>query len=137
LAGCDFVDNYVDDMIGHTTTWTEHMTVMRELLRRLAKAEPTIKPSKCYIGYNNIGFTEHMVGHGIVQIDGEKLTRIKEAEVQKTKRQVRAFIGLAGYYRRFIPSFAEIATPLTDLSKKGLPKNVRWGDEQKKAFNTL
>jgi hypothetical protein len=68
---------------------------------------------------------------------GEKLTRIKEAEVPKTKRQVRTLLGLAGNYRRFIPSFAEIAARLKDLTKKGLQKNVRWGDEQEKAFNTL
>ncbi|XP_060569847.1 uncharacterized protein LOC132728257 [Ruditapes philippinarum] len=54
-----------------------------------------------------------------------------------SNRQVRAFLGLAGYYRRFIPSFAEIAAPLTDLTKKGLPNRVRWGDEQERAFHTL
>jgi hypothetical protein len=65
LAGCDFVDNYVDDMIGLTITWTVHMTMLQDLFWRLAEAELTIKPSKCYIGYNNIGFTGYMVGNGI------------------------------------------------------------------------
>jgi hypothetical protein len=49
LLGCDLVDNCVDDIIGHATTWTKHMKMLRELLRRLAEAELTIKPSKCHI----------------------------------------------------------------------------------------
>ena len=126
LSGCTFVDNYVDDMIGHTTTWEEHLTMLRELFRRIAAAKLTIKPSKCFIGFNNIGFTGHMVGNGVVQMEEEKLVKIKQAEVPKTKRQVRAFLGLAGYYRKFIPLFAEIAAPLTDLTKKGQSNYVKW-----------
>jgi hypothetical protein len=85
LAGCDFVDNYVDDMIGHTATWTEHMTMLRELLQRLAEAELTIKPSKCYIGYNNIGFTGHMVGMALFKWKGKSLKESKKQKCQRLK----------------------------------------------------
>ena len=61
LSGCEFVDNYVDDMIGHTTTWEEHLTMLRELFRRIEAAKLTIKPTKCFVGFNNIGFTGDMV----------------------------------------------------------------------------
>jgi hypothetical protein len=71
-----------------------------------------------------------MAGNDIVQMEGEKLSRNKETEVLNTKRQIRVFIGLAWYYRRFITLFAEIAAPLSDLTAKGLPNNIRWRDEQ-------
>ncbi len=70
-------------------------------------------------------------------MDPGKLDQIGEAPRPKTKQQVRSFLGLAGYYRKFIPNFAEIAVPITDLTKKGQPNVVRWGDAQERAFQLL
>jgi hypothetical protein len=97
----------------------------------------TLRRSKCLIGYRNIGFVGQVIGEGKVAIETEKLEQIRDAEQPKTKKQVRSFLGLAGYYRRFIPNFAEIAVPLTDLTKKGQPNAVKWGQPQEHAFKTL
>lgn len=78
-----------------------------------------------------------MVGKNQVQIKENKLERIKNAEPPKTKRQVRSFLGLTGYYKKFIASYAEIATSLTDQRKKGMPNNAVWEDEHGKAFTEL
>lgn len=107
------------------TIWVDHTLMLLKLLRRLAEAQLTVKLLKCYIGYNNIGFTGHMVGKCHYLVQRKKLKRIKQTEVTKTKRQVRVVLGLAGYYRGFIPSFAEIAAPLTYLLKKCLPNKIQ------------
>ena len=70
-------------------------------------------------------------------METDKLEKIQDVEPPTTKKQVRAFIGLAGCYRKFIPTFAEIAVPLTDLTKKDQPTKVTWGPEQQHAFNVL
>ena len=70
-------------------------------------------------------------------MDPAKLDRIREAPRPQTKKQVRSFLGLVGYYRRFIPNFAKMAVPLTDLTRKGQPNLVRWGKAQERSFTDL
>ena len=64
-------------------------------------------------------------------MEAEKLEKIEETPRPKTKSQVRSFVNLAGWYRKFIPQYASIAAPLTDLTKKGQPNLVRGGDPKK------
>ena len=68
----------------------------------------------------------------------DKKQDIREATRPQTKRQMKSFLGLAGFYRRFIPSFSSIASPLTDLTKKDRPNSIKdWQDKHEKAFQTL
>ena len=137
LHGCENADNYVDDILGHTETWEQHLLTLRDIFSRVRDAGLTLKPSKCLIGFGNIAFTGHVVGKGLMKMEEEKLDQIRDAERPKTKKQVRAFLGLAGYYRKFIPAFSDVAAPLTDLTKKGRPNQVDWQDEHERAFKTL
>ena len=124
LHGCSNADNYVDDILGHTKRWDDHLVTMRDIFTRVRDAELTLKPSKCLIGLESIAFTGNVVGKGILHMEHDKLEKIRNAECPKTKKQVHAFLGLAGYYRRFIPAFSDVAAPLTDLTKKGRPTHV-------------
>ena len=137
LAGSKNVEHYVDDILCHDMTWNEHLRTLRSTFQRIREAGLTIRPTKCSVGYNSVDFVGHVVGKGSLSMDEEKLGRIKEAPQPKTKKQVRSFLGLAGYYRKFIPNYAEIAVPLTDLTKKNQPNQVKWGDAQQHAFDTL
>ena len=67
----------------------------------------------------------------------DKVEKIVNAPVPKTKKQLRSFVGLAGYYRRFVPSYATVAVPLSDLLKKGSPNKLEWGQAQQLAFQQL
>ena len=68
----------------------------------------------------------------------KKIQAIWEAKRPQTKRQMKSFLGLAGFYRRFIPSFSSIASPLTDLTEKDRPNSIKdWQDKHEKAFQTL
>ena len=133
LHGCSNADNYVGDILGHTKRWDDHLVTLRDIFTRVRDAGLTLKPSKCLIGFKSIAFTRHVVGRGI----DDKLEKIRNAEHLKTKKQVRAFLGLAGYYRRFIPAFSDVAAPLTDLTKKGRQTHVHWQEEHEHSFKTL
>jgi predicted DNA-binding protein (UPF0278 family) len=137
LNDCENMDNYVDDILGHTQHWEAHIETLRQVFRKIREARLTIRPTKCFIGFFNIGFTGYTVGNGVLQMEEDKVQKIKEACVPRTKKQVRSFLGLASYYRKFIPMFAETAAALTDLTKKGRPHAVKWTAVEDKAFNTI
>ncbi|XP_033730041.1 uncharacterized protein LOC117319318 [Pecten maximus] len=137
LEGMNDLDNFLDDILVFTVTWEEHLESLHSLLQRLRDSKLTARPTKCFFGYEELECLGHMVGQGTLRPVAEKLDSIQRAPVPSTKRQVRSFIGLASYYRKFIPNFAAIAVPLTDLTKKGMPNKVIWEVAQEEAFNTL
>ena len=110
---------------------------MHEVLSRLWKAGLTAKPRKCQFGMSKFVYLGHVVGSGEVSPDPSKLEAIRSFPVPMSKKQVRGFLGLTGYYRRFIPDFATIGTPLTDLTRKSSPDKVCWTTKCDKAFNEL
>ncbi len=137
LQGVSKVSNYIDDILIHTQTWEEHMEKLKEVFHRLRNAQLTARPSKCFIGYEEIEFLGHVVGNGYVQPKRDKVESIQNAKRPVTKKQLRSFLGLIGFYRKYIPNFAAVASPLTDKTKKGLPNKIEWGESQEKAFQTL
>ena len=137
LENMENLDNFIDDILIFTMTWPEYKEVLRELCHRLKDAGLTAKPSKCFIGYESLECLGHVLGHDRLQPHPNKVKAIAEAARPLTKRQVKSFIGLIGYYRQFIPNFDVLAAPLTDLTRKGQPNQVKWSQEQEYAFNTL
>jgi hypothetical protein len=137
LANMDNIDNFIDDIIIFTRTWKEHMNVLRELLTRLRKARLTARPTKCFVGFESLECLGHMIGNQRLLPHPDKVDAVGKAPRPETKRQVKSFLGLAGFYRKFIPNFSAIAAPLSDLTKKGLANKVRWTDAQEIAFLTL
>ncbi|MGL5293687.1 MAG: hypothetical protein ACRC9V_08000, partial [Aeromonas sp.] len=92
---------------------------------------------KCQLGLNEAQYMGFRVGRGLIQPQEKKLEAIKKAPQPRNKTQVRAFFGLVGYYRCFIPNFSSVASLLTDLTKKGQPEKVVWTPEADKSFHTL
>ena len=113
------------------------MSEVRSVLRRLRNAHLTAKPSKCLVGYSNLEYLGHSVGDGFIQPNHSKLEAIQNAPRPETKKQVRSFWGLVGFYRKFVQNFAAITVPLTDLTKSGIPNKVQWNDEHERAFQSL
>ena len=108
----DYTAAYIDDIVIFSdTSWEEHLEHVKEMLRRLRSSNLTAKPSKCQFGMKECTYLGHVVGNGLVKPDPGKLRAVEEFPVPQTKKQVRAFLGLTGYYRRFIENFASIATP--------------------------
>jgi len=137
IKGLKSIDSYIDDVLNHTVRFDQHMVALRGFLERVREANLTLRPTKCQIGFFQISFLGHVVGAGEVRPNPETIERILQAERQQTKKQLKSFLGLVGYYRKFIPNFAAIAVPLTDLTRKGIPNQIPWSDAQDVAYHSL
>ena len=114
------------------------MTSLRQVLDRLWSAQLTAKPSKCLIRYGSIECLGLNIVDQTVRPQEDKIQAFRDATRPQTKRQTKSFLGLAGFYSRFIPSFSSITSPLTDLTKNDRPNSIKdWQDKHEKAFHTL
>jgi len=137
LYGSEHLDNYVDDVLEHTPTWKEHLSSMRDFLSRVKNAPLTLRPTKCSMGFSSVSYLGHCVGNHSLQTKSDLVEKILQAPKPTNKQELRSFLGLIGFYRKFIPNFATVAVPLTDLTKKDKPNQLKWGEAQDRAFETL
>ncbi|RUS77523.1 hypothetical protein EGW08_014707 [Elysia chlorotica] len=137
LEGMDNVVDYIDDLLVHTKTWEEHLQVLEELFKRLKAANLVARPTKCELGATQVDFLGHCLGRGTVGLQDCNVEKVKDAPRPTTKKEIRSFLGLVGYYQPFIPNFAAIAAPLSDLTRKGQPNKIAWGEPQERAYATL
>jgi len=131
------LDNYLDDVLAHSGDWQGHMRSLRDFFERVKRANLTLRPTKCEIGEFDISFLGHHVSESALQPKLETVNKVLQAPIPSNKKQLRAFLGLVGFYRRFIPNFATIASPLTDATRKGAPNQLEWNEAQDKAFQEL
>uniref|UniRef100_A0A8C1MIS2 Gypsy retrotransposon integrase-like protein 1 n=1 Tax=Cyprinus carpio TaxID=7962 RepID=A0A8C1MIS2_CYPCA len=128
---------YLDDVVIHSETWEEHLERLRKVLSELRGAGLTANPRKCHLALTEAKYLGYQVGRGLIRPQEKKVAAILSAPRPTTKTQVRAFLGLAGYYRCFIPNFSSLASPLTDLTRKGQPEKVPWNPETESAFQRV
>ena len=131
------VENYIDDVLIHSDSWEIHLRTLRKVFVRIRDAHLTIKPSKCFFGYTNVEFLGHSIRRGMLETQDDNIRKILDAVVPLSKKQVRSFLGLTGFYHRFIPHYAHVASPLSDLTKGGMPERVVWTEEANEAFIIL
>uniref|UniRef100_A0A1X7U211 RNA-directed DNA polymerase n=1 Tax=Amphimedon queenslandica TaxID=400682 RepID=A0A1X7U211_AMPQE len=131
-----FAGAYIDDVAIHSETWEGHLQHLREVLEKLQGAGLTANPSKCKFGMTEVLYLGHKIGGGRVKPEESKVKAVKQYPVPKTKTEVRSFLGLVGYYRKFIPQFSSIAAPLSDLTKKNV-KTFVWTEECQASFQLL
>ncbi|XP_063970498.1 uncharacterized protein LOC135157721 [Lytechinus pictus] len=137
LRGLEFVDNFIDDILVHTPTWDQHIEALRSLMVRLRESNLKAKPKKCFVGFAKVDFLGHQLSRGYLRPLHNKVEDIQTAPRPTTKKELRSFLGLAGYYRKFVPHFATTAVPLTDLLKKGKPNMLDWDEVHENAFTSL
>uniref|UniRef100_A0A251RRD4 RNA-directed DNA polymerase n=1 Tax=Helianthus annuus TaxID=4232 RepID=A0A251RRD4_HELAN len=117
------------------TTQADHEQHLRLTLELLKKEQLFAKFSKCEFWLKEVQFLGHIVDEQGIHVDPSKISAIKDWDTPTTPTEVRSFLGLAGYYRRFIENFSKIAVPLTALTQKNQP--FEWGSKQEEAFQTL
>ena len=110
---------------------------MRDFLSRVKNAQLTLRPTKCSVGFASVLYLGYYVGNHSLQTKSDLVENILQAPKPTNKQQLRSFLGLIGFYRKFIPNFATVAVPLTDLTKKDQPNQLNWGEAQDRAFETL
>ncbi|GFT31918.1 retrovirus-related Pol polyprotein from transposon 297 [Trichonephila clavipes] len=119
-------------------TWESHIEHMETVLQRIKRAKLTIKPSKCKFAQQNVKFLGHIVGQSFRTPSEIKVQAVLEFPTPRTKIQIRAFLGIAGYYQKYINRFSVIAAPLTDALKGRAKKGeIKWTTECENAFREL
>ena len=110
-------ENFFDILV-HSASWSDHLHHVRNVLDRLKSYGLTARPSKILAGFQSLEFLGHVVGSGVLRPDESKTDKILQVSTPTTKKQVRSLLGLLSFYRRYIPGFASVAAPLTDLNKE-------------------
>ncbi|CAM4720623.1 unnamed protein product [Lepidochelys kempii] len=128
---------YLDYMAIFSDSWAEYLEHLQKVFVRIREAGLTVKAKKCQIGLNRVTYLGHQVGQGTINPLQAKVAAIQKWLVPKSKKQVQSFLGLAGYYKRFVPQYSQITAPLTDLTKKKQPHAIQWTEDCQKAFNQL
>ena len=132
-----FVHAYLDDLVIFSDTWEEHLSHLGAMLEKIQQFGLTAKMVKCQWAMSECSYLGHVIGSGRVKPEINKVECVRAFPIPQTKKDVRSFHGLTGYYRCFIKDYASLAAPLTDLTKKNHPETVVWSEECSKAFNTL
>ncbi|GKB87519.1 putative nucleotidyltransferase, ribonuclease H, partial [Tanacetum coccineum] len=130
-----FVIVVIDDILIYSKSKEEHEVHLRLVLELLKNEKLYAKFSKCEFSLQEVHFLGHVVNQNGIQVDPSKIEAVKNWKAPTTPSEIRSFLGLAGYYRRFIANFSKIAKPLTSLTQKN--KKYEWGVEQEEAFQTL
>ncbi|GKE92664.1 putative reverse transcriptase domain-containing protein, partial [Tanacetum coccineum] len=130
-----FVIVFIDDILIYSKIQEEHVEHLRLVLELLKKEIFHAKFSKCEFWLREVQFLGHVINGNGIHVNPSKIEAVKNWKAPRTSIEVRLFLGLAGYYRRFIENFSKIAKSLTILTQKN--KTFNWGEEQEYAFQTL
>ncbi|CAL9691326.1 unnamed protein product [Knipowitschia caucasica] len=133
----EFAAAYLDDVVVFSSSWKEHLNHLQEVLQRIREAGLTINPRKGSVAHREVQYLGFTIGFGKIRPQVEKMEAIRSFPVPTTKRKVRGFVGLVGWYRKFVPHFSERTAVLTNLTKNEEPNKVRWTSECERAFNDL
>ena len=135
IAGLDHCVVYIDDILVFSDTWSDHIQHLRLLFDRLHKANLVINLAKSEFAKAKVTYLGHIVGQGQVLPREAKVEAILSFPIPQTKKELLRFLGMAGFYRKFVPNFSTVVSPLTNLLK-GKVKYI-WSDECQNAFVKL
>ncbi|KAA3477571.1 DNA/RNA polymerases superfamily protein [Gossypium australe] len=130
-----FVVVFIDDILVYSRTEEEHDSHLRIVLQILREKQLYAKFSKCEFWLREVTFLGHVVSAKGIRVDPQKFEAVLDWKPPKSVSEIQSFLGLAGYYRRFVEGFSLIATPQTKLLRKGVP--FVWTDKQQESFEKL
>lgn len=126
---------YLDDVCIFSRTFESHLQHIEEVFKRLKEAGLKLRPNKCKFALRQIKYLGHIISSDGIMPDPEKVSAVQEYPVPQSLKDLRAFLGLSGYYRKFVKDYAKISIPLYALTKKGV-KYV-WTTNCDSAFQAL
>jgi predicted aspartyl protease/transposase InsO family protein len=128
---------FIDDIIIYSRTESEHLQLVDWVLSRLEAEGYYAHPGKCQFLRSEVSFLGHIVNRGGVSMQQHKVKAISEWPVLQSVKDVRSFLGLAGFYRRFVQGFSKLAQPLTALTQTADGREWCWGSDEQEAFDAL
>jgi hypothetical protein len=129
-----FVLVFFDDILIYSTSWVEHLRHLSIVLNALRAHSLHLKRSKCSFGMTAVAYLGHVISEGSVAMDAEKVAAMAAWPQPSSAQGIRGFLGLAGYYRKFIREFGLIAAPLTRLLRRDA---FTWDNDTEAAFEAL
>ena len=131
----NFAVVYIDDIAIFSESWEDHVRDLRQVFQRLAEYNLTVNVKKLFVGHATINYLGYSVGSGTIRPIQAKVDAIQRIQRPGNKKDVMRFLGMTGFYRRFMPHFSSIAAPLTNLLSK--KSKFTWGGEEENSFQTL
>ena len=131
---CKFVIVFFDDILIYSSFMIAHLEHLDLVLHHLYSHQFYVKLSKCLFCKGSIQYLGHIIYSAGVHANSKKIEAMVQGPISKTVKQLRGFLGLIGYYRRFIVGYATIVAPLTDLLRKD---SFKWTSTANSAFETL
>ena len=135
LQGLDFATGYLDDIIIFSRSEEEHLEHLEKVFLALKAAGLKLKRSKCDFFKSNLSYLGHMISEEGISPMPEKLESIRKMPAPRNAKEIKQFLGLAGYYRKFVPRFSDLSRPLTKLTRKDTP--FIWANECERSFQLL
>lgn len=129
-----FILVFFDDMLIYSPSWHSHLTHLECVLQVMKDNALVANLKKCSFAHTQISYLGHIISQEGVATEPKKIQAIMQLPAPKNLKQLRGFLGLTGYYRRFIQNYGKICRPLTQLLQKDA---FRWGPEAQWAFNAL
>ena len=130
-----FVIVFINDILVYSQTESEHEKHLRLVLQRLREHRLFAKFKKCEFWLSQVSFLGHIVSKEGIKVDPAKIEAVRDWPRPKNASEVRSFLGLAGYYRRFVEGFSKIATALTEVTRKS--QKFVWSDKCENSFQEL
>ncbi|KAF0768935.1 hypothetical protein AaE_002740, partial [Aphanomyces astaci] len=131
----DFVEVYMDDICVFSQTNEEHSDHLCSICTVLRTEKLYARPSKCSFGVDSVNFLGRTISKDGLHVDQSKVRAIEKRPEPQSSKDVLSFVGLASYYRKFIPDFAELVRPLSGLLKKGA--KWHWSEDERRALLTI
>lgn len=125
---------YLDDVLIFGRTPEEHKYRLQQVLQRIREAGIKLSPSKCSFMKDRVTYLGHVISKNGIETDPEKISKVRDWPLPKTEDQLVSFLGLCGYYRKFIENYAQLAAPLEKLCRKKSKLDIAWNTEGKESF---
>jgi hypothetical protein len=129
--------NFFDDILVASVNWRHHIQDVRDTFRRLIEFGFTAKPSKVHVGFRKLEFLGHVIGDDELRPTQEKIDNILQIAQPKTKKQVRQLLGTIGYYKKFVPQYATVTAPISDLLKGPQKGPISWTEECSQSLSMI
>ena len=126
---------YVDDILVFSNSFKEHLQHLEQIFCRLTSAGLTLKPSKCSFALSSVKYLGHVLTKDGIQVDVSKTDAVRSFPVPRNQKELRSFLGLCNYYRKFVKGYSKITNPLTSLLCKDVA--YKWTEECQSAFDKL
>jgi hypothetical protein len=126
---------YVDDVIIWSKDFESHLQHLDLVFQRLRMANLTLRPNKCEFAKPEILYLGHFISRQGIKVDPSKIEAVKSFPTPQNQHDVRSFLGLSDYYRKYVKGYAKIATPLNRLLTKDI--SFKWTNDCENAFKTL